>query len=354
MDPTAYLILQNGKRFKGRAFGAAGQAVGQTVFTTGMAGYLETLTDPSHCGQIVVQTFPLIGNYGIIPADFESREPLLSAYIVKHWCREPSNFRSEGDLDAFLKAKGIVGLCGVDTRTLTKILREEGVMNGVITADPDGVDFAALREYRVRDAVARAGTDKPYHAADGDKYKVCVLDFGLKRSLIEELAGRGCDVTVLPPDSSPDVLAAYKPDGVVLSGGPGDPADNPEIIQNVKGILDMGLPVFGVDLGHLLLAMAGGCERAALKYGHHGASQPVRDLSTGRVYVTGQNHGYAAVSDDCDACKLTFINLNDGTCEGIEFKNKPAFSVQFSPKTCDGPQDTGFVYEKFIAMMNAK
>ena len=351
MDSIAYLVLQNGQRFKGRAFGAVGEAIGETVFTTNMAGYLETLTDPNHCGQMVVQTFPLIGNYGIIPADFESRDPLLSAYIVKRWCREPSNFRSEGDLDTFLQAKGIVGLYGVDTRTLTRLLREEGAMNGVITADPDRVDLEALRVHRTRNAVTRAGTDKPYHAAAGDGYRVCVLDFGLKQSLIAELAGRGCDVTVLPPDSGPEALASYKPDGIVLSGGPGDPADYPEIIPNIQGILDMGLPVFGSDLGHLLLAMAGGCERAALKYGHRGASQPVRDLSTGRVYVTNQNHGYYAVMEGVQVVKPTFVNLNDGTCEGVEFIDKPAFSVQFSPRTCPGPQDTGFVYDKFVGMM---
>jgi len=353
MEQTAYLVLENGQQFKGRAFGAAGEAMGQTVFTTGMAGYLETLADPNHFGQIVVQTFPIIGNYGIIPSDLEDRQPVLNAYVVKHWCREPSNFRSEGDLDTFLKAKGIVGLCGVDTRTLTQMIREHGVMNGIITSDPGRVDWDALRNYRTKDIMARVGTDKPYHAASGGQYKVCLIDFGLKNSLIAELVRRDCDVTVLPPGSGPDVIAAYKPDGVMLSGGPGDPADCPEIVQNIKTLLDTGLPIFGVCLGHLLLAKAAGCEHIALKYGHRGVGQPVRDLSTGRVYVTEQNHGYAAVVGGAgkDRLRALFVNLNDGTCEGVEWPDKPAFSVQFTPRTCPGPQDTGFLYDRFVGMM---
>jgi carbamoyl-phosphate synthase small subunit len=353
MSGRAWLVLENGRRFEGVSFGAEGDIIGETVFTTGMTGYLETLTDKSYLGQMVVQTFPLIGNYGVIPPDFESETPALSAYIVKHWCREPSNFRSEGDLDTFLKDRKVVGLCGIDTRAVTRLIREAGVMNGAVTRDPDRVDMKALRAYRIVDAVRRAGTDKPYRAHEGAGFRVCLFDFGLKENIIRELARRGCDVTVLPPDTGPEALFALKPDGVMLSNGPGDPADNPDIVRNLRAVADSGLPVFGICLGHQLLGLAAGGKTNKLKYGHRGANQPVKDLETGRVYITSQNHGYAVVADSLDSrtARERFRNVNDGTCEGLDYLNKPVFSAQFHPEACGGPQDTAFLFDRFIGLM---
>ena len=349
MAQTAYLVLENGRRFAGETFGAVGEAVGQTVFATGMTSYLETLTDKSYYGQIVIQTFPLIGNYGVISPDLESSQPLLSAYVVKYWCREPSNFRSEGDLDTFLKDRGVIGLCGVDTRTLTKLLREAGALNGMVTTDPNDVDLDALKSYRSSGNLRRVGTEKPYHVGSGGRFKVCLYDFGLRESLLTELTNRDCDVTVLPPDSAPDMLAAYAPNGLVLSGGPGDPADNPDLIKNLQVVLDMGIPTMGVCLGGLMLAMARGCGRTALKHGRRGANLPIRDISDGRIYITFQNNGYAldiAAATAANRVKPLFVNVADGTCEGVEFPDRPAFTTRFQPGG-----DAAFLWDRFIRMM---
>jgi carbamoyl-phosphate synthase small subunit len=353
MSGRAWLVLENGRRFEGVPFGALGEAVGEAVFTTGMTGYLETLTDRSYLGQIVVQTFPLIGNYGIIPSDFESASPVLNAYVVKSWCREPSNFRSEGDLDTFLQSRGIVGLCGIDTRALTKLIREAGVMNGMITRDPDSADMEALRAYRIADAVRRAGTDKPYRVGEEGRFQVCLFDFGLKENIVRELTRRGCGVTVLPPDTAPEAVFARRPDGVMLSNGPGDPADNPDIVRNLRAVAGSGLPVFGICLGHQLLGLAAGGRTTKLKYGHRGANQPVRDLQTGRVYITSQNHGYAVVAASLDprSARERFRNVNDGTCEGLDYLDRPVFSAQFHPEACGGPRDTAFLFDRFMGMM---
>ncbi len=354
METAAYLVLENGKVFKGKSFGAVGEVMGETVFTTSMTGYLETLTDRSFFGQLVVQTFPLIGNYGVIPADFESDNTLLSAYIVKDWCREPSNFRSEGDLDAFLKARGVVGLYDIDTRALTKLIREAGVMNGAVTADPAAVDLGALGRYRAHDLVRSSSTKEPYHlSAENARRKVCVLDFGLKQNILRELIKRGCDVTVLPGHSAPEDILRLAPDGIVLTNGPGDPKDNPDIIKNLQALLKAGVPLFGICLGHLLLALAAGFDTVKLKYGHRGENQPVKDLLTGRVYITSQNHGYTVVPESVSpqsAAEL-FRNVNDGTCEGLRYTCANALTVQFHPEACGGPRDTEFLFDRFIQMM---
>ena len=354
MDNTAYLVLESGKIFKGKSFGAEGEVIAEVVFTTGMTGYLETLTDRSYFGQIVVQTFPLIGNYGVIPSDFESGSVGAGAYIVKHRCEEPSNFRSEGNLDTFLKSQNIVGLYGIDTRTLTKIIRETGVINGIITKNPDSADMNKIKAYKVSDAVRSMSTKTPYDVkSEKSRYKVVLMDFGLKENIKRELLKRGCDISVLPHDSSSDKIMAQKPDGIMLSNGPGDPIDNPEVIANLKEVIKSGVPVFGICLGHQLLALAHGFKTEKLKYGHRGANQPVKDLSTGRVYISSQNHGYAVMSGSIDksAAAELFCNVNDKTCEGIIYKNAPMFSVQFHPEACGGPHDTVFLFERFIKMM---
>ena len=352
----AYLVLENGKIFEGTPFGVRREVVAEVVFATGMTGYLETLTDKSYYGQMVAQTFPLIGNYGVIPADFEGNRIGPCAYIVKNWCRTPSNFRSEGDLDTFFKDIGVVGLCGIDTRSLTKTIRESGVMNGMITYSLTDVNLEKIRNYRVRDAVPAVSVPEMYtEGPENARYHVALMDYGMKENIKRELIRRGCRVTVCPHDTKADAIAALQADGVMLSNGPGDPADNTEIIENLRGILDLNLPTFGSCLGHQLLALANGFTTCKLKYGHRGANQPVKNLETGRIYISSQNHGYAVVSGSInpDLAQEWFRNVNDGTCEGIRYRNHPAFSVQFHPEACGGPQDTELLFEAFIERMEA-
>lgn len=351
---AAYLVLENGKVFEGVSFGADGTALGETVFTTGMTGYLETLTDPGYAGQIVVQTFPLIGNYGVIPEDFQSPSSAVRGYIVKEWCRHPSNFRCEGDLDALLRERGIVGLEGIDTRTLTKTLRANGVMNGQIVSDPKLADMDALRAYRVRESVKAVSCTAPYTVNPDTPAKtprrIAVIDYGHKEYMVRELLSRGCKVQVFPHDTPMQEILTTSPGGILLSNGPGDPAGEPELLKNVKPLLSAGVPVVGIGLGHQLLALAAGFATEKLKYGHRGANQPVRDISTGRVYITSQNHGYAVVSSSVNPAVATeiFVNVNDGTNEGLRYSRSPVVSVQFHPNTCGGPQDTGVLFDRFI------
>lgn len=349
----AYLVLENGKTFQGRRFGASGELTAEVVFTTGMTGYLETLTDPSYWGQIVVQTFPLIGNYGVIPADFESEMVGPRGYIVKHWCQAPSNFRSEGSLDAFFRDRGLTALEGIDTRTLTKILREKGVMNGVITDDPASVDLAALAAYKVTGAVRAASTKEKYVVGPEEpKKKIALMDYGLKKNIWRELVNRGAQVTVCPCDTTAEEIAAMDVDGIMLSNGPGDPAENVELIANLREIIKLGKPMFGICLGHQLMALSQGCQTRKMKYGHRGANQPVKNTETGRVYITSQNHGYAVVTSiDPKIGRELYVNVNDGSCEGIRYANFPAFTTQFHPEACAGPLDTGSLFDEFFAMM---
>jgi len=358
-DQKAYLLLANGTVFEGKAFGAKGETLGEIVFTTGMTGYLETLTDPSYFGQIVIQTFPLIGNYGVIPPDFESEKSHIKGYIVRDWCQFPSNFRSEGDIDTFLKSQGIVGLYDIDTRQLTKIIRESGVMNGIITmTDPRGNKDALLeiiRPYIVKDAVksVTGRQIKNFSGIDHSTYKVVLYDFGYKHNILRCLLQRGCDVTVVPADMDAQTALAMHPDGIMLSNGPGDPAENVEIIEQLRILQKSGIPIFGICLGHQLLALANGASTQKLKYGHRGANQPVKNLQTGRVYITSQNHGYAVLNDTLpeDVGFISYVNANDGTCEGITYLNAPVFSVQFHPEACAGPLDTGFLFDEFLQLM---
>ncbi|MHB1315175.1 MAG: carbamoyl phosphate synthase small subunit [Christensenellales bacterium] len=354
MEQKAYLVLENGRVFEGVSFGAQGESLAEVVFTTGMTGYLETLTDPSYYGQTVVQTFPLIGNYGIIPEDFESNTISASAYIVKSWCEYPSNFRSQGNLDAFLKLRGIVGLYGIDTRALTKIIRESGVMNGLITPRPDHADMNAIKNYRVCRSVEAVSTKERYFVEAGNgKHKVVLMDFGMKENIKRSLLCHDCDVWVVPYCTSAQEIMALSPDGIMLSNGPGDPADNTGVIETLRQLTSYNVPIFGICLGHQLLALARGCKTAKLKYGHRGANQPAKDLQTGRVYITSQNHGYEVIGNTLDPAigRELFLNVNDGTNEGIEYLDAPAFSVQFHPEACAGPQDSGFLFDRFIELM---
>lgn len=351
-----YICLENGDVFKGYSFGADGEVIGELVFTTGMCGYIETLTDPSYYGQIVMQTFPLIGNYGIIPDDFESKKPYLSAYIVREKCDNPSNFRCGETLDKYLKDNGIVGVYGVDTREITKTIRESGVMNAIITTNPNNVDMEKVRQYKVTDAVKSVSTDKPaLFPSEEHKYNVVLLDFGAKKNIIRELNKRGCNVAVMPYDTKAEDILKLGVDGIMLSNGPGDPAENTEIVEELKKLIGK-VPIFGICLGHQLLALAMGGETTKLKYGHRGVNQPVKNLATGRTYISSQNHGYAVISESVTdkGGEISYVNANDNTCEGVDYLDKLAFSVQFHPEACSGPHDTRFIFDKFINMMGGK
>ena len=397
----AFLLLANGQVFEGESFGATGCVVGETVFTTGMNGYLETLTDPSYYGQIVTQTFPLIGNYGVISKDFESADVHVKCYIVRSVCEIPSNFRCEYDLDTFLAARKIIGLCGIDTRALTKILRETGVMNGMIVSG-DGEEAQSIRKalksevekakllkkiksYKIKSAVESVtcnaskieepadvvfkesaeyrfvpvrsdGTkenDPVIAMKDGKGKKVVLWDFGAKANIRRELLKRGFEVVTVAGSSTAKEILALNPDGIMLSNGPGDPKENVKIIDEIKKIAKSGVPIFGICLGHQLLALAMGADTSKLKYGHRGANQPVKYLATGRVYISSQNHGYAVKNDTLPKnAVLSFVNTNDGTCEGITYTKIPAFSVQFHPEACSGPLDTGFLFDDFVRLIN--
>lgn len=341
--------------FEGKFFGARGEVTGELVFTTGMTGYLETLTDPSYYGQIVLQTFPLIGNYGVIPSDFESAHIYARAYIVKYPCQDSSNFRSQGNIDTFLKERGIIGLCGIDTRALTKIIRGNGVMNGRIMGyKPTDMILDEIKSYKVHHSVQKVSAGrKRLDKSNASKYTVALFDFGAKENIKRELLARDCDVWTLPSESKSEDILEISPDGIVLSNGPGDPKDNINIIECIKSLIDADVPIFGICLGHQLLALANGFQTSKLKYGHRGINQPVKDITSGKVYITSQNHGYTVISDSIDKriADEWFVNVNDGTCEGLTYRNAPAFSVQFHPEACGGPRDTACLFDLFIRSM---
>ena len=344
-----YLTLQNGKQFVGTRFGADGDVVGELVFTTGMTGYVETLTDPSYYGQIVTQTFPLIGNYGVTP-DFESKKPWVSAYIVREKCDEPSNFRCEEALDKYLKDNGIIGVYGVDTRELTKIVRESGVMNAAITSRPLA-DLSEVKAYAVRNAVMSVTCRDVEYFGDPNGLKVVVWDFGAKDNIVRELVKRGCYCIRVPAWYTAEQILALEPRGLMLVNGPGDPAENVGIIENIKKLAGK-LPVFGICLGHQLFALAMGGKTKKMKYGHRGANQPVKCFATGRVYISSQNHGYEVISSSLEGVgTLSYVNANDNTCEGFDYPQLNAYTVQFHPEACGGPQDASFLFDKFIKNM---
>ena len=345
-----YLILQDGQVFEGVRFGAETDTVGELVFTTGMCGYVETLTDPSYAGQIVMQTYPLIGNYGIIREDFEGA-CCVKGYVVREYCDTPSNFRTDCDLDTYLKEQGVPGLCGVDTRELTRIIREHGVMNAAI-CDEIPADLTPIKTYAITGVVEAVSCKEPdrYQAEGEERFRVSLLDYGAKRNIVRELQKRGCTVTVLPATTSAEEILAADPDGVMLSNGPGDPAENTYQIEQIRKLLGKG-PMFGICLGHQLTALAAGGSTYKLKYGHRGVNQPVRDLNGVRTYITSQNHGYAVDGDTVKLGKVRFVNANDGTCEGIDYPELKAFTVQFHPEACTGPKDTSFLFDQFVELM---
>ncbi|MCR5485267.1 MAG: carbamoyl phosphate synthase small subunit [Clostridiales bacterium] len=349
----AYLVLSNGKIFEGESFGAVGDSVGELVFNTGVVGYIETMTDPSYYGQIVVQTFPLLGNYGVIEEDFEG-VPALNGYVVREWCREPSNFRSQYDVNKFLKDKNIVGICGVDTREITRMIREEGVMNAMICSELPA-DIEKIKDFKISSPIEKVSNNeiKTYPADGEEKFRVTLIDYGSVGNAVKELCKRGCSVKVVPYNTSAEDILADKPDGVVLGNGPGDPADNVNEIGEIKKLFGKA-PIFGICLGHQLLALADGGKTFKLKYGHRGSNQPVKDVFGTRTYITSQNHGYAVESGSVKDGKDVFINANDGTCEGIDYDGYDAFSVQFVPDISAGPIEKEMFFDKFVTMMGGK
>ncbi len=347
-----YLTLQNGKVFQGYAFGAEGDAVGELVFSTGMVGYVETLTDPANYGQIVVQTFPLIGNYGVAPMDAESDKAWVSAYIVREICDAPSNFRMEESLEEYMKKQGVIGVYGVDTRELTKILREEGTMNARVSTKPlKEKDLAVLSAYKIENAVkAVSSMGKGYFEAEQAQYTVALWNLGAKNSTVKELNEQGCSVISMPAASTAEEILSLGVDGVVISDGPGNPVDETAILKGVKKLLGK-IPVMGLGLGHQLVALALGAKVKKHKYGHRGGNQPVKSKADGRVYISSQNHGYEVVASSVSAGEVFFTNVNDASCEGVDYPAYKTFTVQFAPHACSIGNEENPLYNKFFALM---
>jgi len=374
----AFLILEDGNVFIGKSIGSTRDMISEIVFNTSMTGYLEVLTDPSYAGQAVVMTYPLIGNYGICYEDMESKKPWVDGYIVREIARRPSNFRSEDSIGTFLKDNDIPGIEGIDTRALTKILREEGTMNGMITTKEDFVLEDVIKQLKQhlatkvvekvtckekktfysKDYVATSADEarsglklRPYRQAKNAK--VALLDYGSKDNIAVCLLKRGCDVTIYPAFTKAEEIIADGVDGIMLSNGPGDPKECVQIIEEIKKLYNTTIPIFAICLGHQLMALANGGDTRKLKYGHRGANHPVKELKTGRVYISTQNHGYVVEDGTIceDIAETSFINANDGTVEGVHYLGKNIFTVQFHPEACSGPQDTEFLFDEFIQMM---
>lgn len=354
----AFLILEDGHVFTGTSIGSEREVVSEIVFNTSMTGYLEVLTDPSYAGQAVVMTYPLIGNYGICYEDMESGRPWPDGYIVRELSRLPSNFRSTDTIQNFLKKYDIPGIAGIDTRALTKILRESGTMNGMITTkEYENLDevMPRLKAYRTGKVVEKV-TCREKSVMKNDGYKVALLDLGAKRNIARSLHERGCEVTIYPAGTKAEEILASTPDGIMLSNGPGDPKDCGPIIDEVRKLYESEIPIFAICLGHQLMALATGADTYKLKYGHRGGNHPVKDLETGRVYISSQNHGYAVDTKSLnpDVAVPAFENVNDKTNEGLKYTGKNIFTVQFHPEACPGPQDSGYLFDRFIRMMEVK
>lgn len=390
MQMKAFLILEDGTVFEGTHIGAEKEIISEIVFNTSMAGYLEVLTDPSYAGQAVCMTYPLIGNYGVCMEDMESRQPWPDGFIVRELSRIPSNFRCDKTIQEFLTENGVPGIAGIDTRALTKILREKGTMNGMITTD-ENYDLQSilprLKAYTTGKVVEKVTCESKYtvkgsqtleengpisgsavytgekekkptlvRELNGKKKKVALLDLGTKKNIAQSLAQRGCDVTVYPALTSAEEILADQPDGIMLSNGPGDPKECESVIREIKKLYDSDVPIFAICLGHQLMALATGADTFKMKYGHRGGNHPVKDLKTGRVYITSQNHGYVVDMDRLDPKVATpaFVNVNDGTCEGLSYTGKNIFTVQYHPEACPGPQDSGYLFDRFIQMMEVE
>lgn len=347
----AYLYLIDGTVFEGESFGYSADVIGEVVFNTGMTGYQELLTDPSYAGQIVTMTYPLIGNYGINSVDDESDGPKVRGFVVRDYCEYPSNWRSEETLDKYLKDHKIAGIYGIDTRALTRKLRSIGTMNGIICRNyPTPEQIKAVKNYRIVNPVQEVTASEIYEIKGGDK-KVAVIDYGLKRNIVDSLVKCGLTVKVFPSSVTAETVLEYNPDGIMLTNGPGDPKDNVFQIAQLKKLIGTK-PIFGICLGHQLLALAKGGDTVKLRYGHRGSNQPVKDLGTGRIYITSQNHGYCVDADSLKGVgRLSHVNWNDRTCEGMEYDDGKTFSVQFHPEASPGPKDTSYLFEKFAKML---
>ncbi len=349
----AYLIMADGSVYTGEAFGAVREAVCEVVFNTSMTGYTEVLTDPSYYGQGVVMTYPIEGNYGVNFNDMESRRVWVKCFIVRERTELASNFRNEASLDELLKRYGVPAISGIDTRALTKKIRLGGTMGGYLTTQSDFNKekiLSMLRDYTIKDAVKSVTrSDVKEYPSDGKK--VALLDVGAKDNIAESLRRRGLSVNIYPAYTPAEEIIAAKPDGIMLSNGPGDPTECTEIIANLRKLYETDIPIFGICLGHQLMALATGASTEKMKYGHRGANHPVKDLALGRVFITSQNHGYVVNKINEDVAEISHVNVNDGTVEGLKYKNKNIFTVQFHPEACPGPQDTEYLFDEFIEMM---
>lgn len=348
----ARLILESGAVFHGRAFGYLKEAVGEVVFNTGMTGYQEVLTDPSYYGQIVTMTYPLIGNYGINLDDMQSKRATVKGFIVREKCDYPSNWRCEFELDTYLKENRVLGLEGIDTRALTKLIRNHGTMRGIITVRDltDSQIKMQLDSYSNTTAVKQVTTEQVKHI-DGTGLHIAVMDFGIKQNIIDSFASRGCQMTIFPAYTPAEEILASNPDGIFLSNGPGDPKDLGPAIEEIKKLIGEK-PITGICLGHQLLALALGGNTDKLKFGHRGANHPVKDMKTGRIMITSQNHGYVVTREDLpEGASITHLNMNDDTIEGMEVVNKGIFSIQFHPEACPGPYDTDGIFDEMITVM---
>ena len=347
----AFLVLEDGTVYEGKGFGRTDSVVGEVVFNTGMTGYQEVLTDPSYAGQIVMMTYPLIGNYGVNWEDPESMRPQVKGFIVRELCQVPSNWYSESTLDDYLKTFGIMGIEGIDTRSITRKIRNHGTMRGILTSErPTEAQLAEMMGYRITDPVKQVTCEQTFELP-GPGLRVAVMDFGLKASILKSLRQRGCHLTVHRADDSAEKILAGHPDGVMLTNGPGDPKDNVEVIEEIKKLTGK-VPIFGICLGHQLMALACGADTERLRYGHRGSNHPVKDLEMDRIFITSQNHGYTIVEDTMPAnATVSHRNWNDGTIEGVVYHDHPTFTVQFHPEAAPGPRDTAYLFDRFMKLM---
>ena len=350
----AYLLLEDGSVYPGESFGDARDVVGEVVFNTGMTGYQELLSDPSYHGQIVVMTYPLIGNYGVNDEDNESEGVWARGFIVHEQTEAPSNWKMKDTIAGHLQKAGVPALAGADTRAITRKLREYGTMRGIITCDPDAAALEKTRTYSIQNPVGAVTCKAPYCIGGEGRRLVAVLDMGIKHGVFHSLTRRGCDLIVYPSHTEADEILSKDPDGIFLSNGPGDPKDNGAIIEQIRRLTDYK-PVFGVCLGYQLIALAVGGDTCKLRYGHRGGNHPVKDVAQGRTYITSQNHGYAVIPGSLpDNVEITHLNWNDRTLEGIRLTDRPVFGVQFHPEGSPGPSDTAYLFDRFIALMDTK